>query len=300
MDLAQIGTGVFRGDFQAGSAQWHALRRTGVTGSDISSIMGVNKWVSAYACWARKLGLIPDQESSEAMEWGGILETVIRDQFVKKTGWSVIQVGTYSHQERPWMLANPDGIIVDGENKYLFEAKTATYEDDWIVPPENTIGHFTGVPRYYRTQVQHYLDVFGFSKGFLAVLFHGNKFRIYEIPADEFEQSNNRAAAENFIRLINRQIAPDWDGSKATYDATRAMHPDIEPESVDLGDLGIHLSNQNAKVAAETELLTELKSRTMSALGKAKTGYVEVDGERIVVATRQSKSGGSPFLVIKK
>ena len=302
MELSKIGTGVLIADLTPGSAEWLELRKTGITGSDVAAIVGVSKWTSALACWAKKLGKIDDElTQSEPMYWGSTLEPVIRDHFIKVTGWSVQEVGTYAHQDRPWQLANPDGIIVKETGELaLLEVKTARFEDDWQVPAEGTLGNAAGVPRHYRTQVQHYLDVFGFAEAFVAVLFGGSKFRIFHVPADAFEQEANREASERFMENLATETKPDWDGSTSTYETIRQLHPDIDTDAkVELGDLGIHLSNVATEMAKLEQQMTELKSRTLDAMGKARDGIVNVDGTDVVVAQRSARNGGTPYLVIK-
>lgn len=302
MELSKIGTGVLIADLTPGSTEWLELRKTGITGSDVAAIVGVSKWTSALACWAKKLGKIDDDLiQSEPMYWGSTLEPVIRDHFIKTTGWSVQEVGTYAHQDRPWQLANPDGIIVkDTGELALLEIKTARFEDDWQVPAENTLGNAAGVPRHYRTQVQHYLDVFGFDEAFVAVLFGGSKFRIFHVPADAFEQEANREASERFMGNLATETKPDWDGSTSTYETIRQLHPDIDTDAkVELGDLGVHLSNLAGEMAKLEQQMTELKSRTLDAMGKARDGIVNVDGTDVLVAQRSARNGGTPYLVIK-
>lgn len=300
MDLYNIGTGVFVADLEPGSDAWLELRRTGVSGSDVAAIVGVSKWSSALAVWAKKLGKIEDDPiKSEPMEWGTKLEPLIREHFEAKTGWQVVEVGTYRHKDRPWQIANPDGIIL-GDKLSLLEVKTARFEDDWIVPAEGTMGTAAGVPRYYRTQVQHYLDVFGFDDAYVAVLFGGSKFRIFHVPADPFEQEFNRERSLEFMRCLEQDTKPAWDGSNATYETVRELHPAIENGSrVELGDLAIHLGNTASELAQLETKLTELKSRTLDAMGNAQYGVYEYDGEEIVVAQRMARGTGTPYLVIK-
>jgi len=95
---------------------------------------------------------------------------------------------------------------------------------------------------------------------------------------------------------VKTGLAPDWEGSTSTYEAVRAMHPDIVDETVDLGELGIHLVNAAFDFEDAQKKFNEMKSRTLDALGGAKYGVV--DDRK--VCYRSSKSGGTPFLVVKK
>ena len=153
------------------------------------------------------------------------------------------------------------------------------------------------MPAWYRTQIQWYLQTFGFCKAFVAVLFHGNKYREYELEADEFEQDVNLKNVNAFRELIATDTKPDYDGSMSTYETFRALHPEIDSDSeVELGDLGMHLSLEIDKLAKQEQLVTELKSRVLDAMGTAKRGIVH----DIWVFTRQARNGGKPFLIQKR
>ena len=92
------------------------------------------------------------------MEWGTILEPVIRDHFASVTGKPVREVkAILQHPEYPFMLADVDGVTTDDNgDPAILEIKTASeyVRDEWS----------SGIPNYYRTQVQHYLCVTGVSK----------------------------------------------------------------------------------------------------------------------------------------
>ena len=75
----------FLGKFEADSPEWHAVRNSGVGGSDVGAICGLNKWESALSLWAKKSGLIEAKlELSEPMEWGHLLEPVIIAKFERQ------------------------------------------------------------------------------------------------------------------------------------------------------------------------------------------------------------------------
>lgn len=278
------------GEFAANTPEWHELRKSGLGGSDVAAVVGVSKWTSAYALWAKKSGLIPDDfGDSEAMEWGRLLEPVIREKFAAShPTWTVVETeATFASPKYPWLLANVDGLIRWEDGSWgVLEIKTAAYEDDWV----------NGVPLYYQTQVRHYLRVFGLKRAVVAVLFHGNAYKEFDVYAEGFIDATDFEMLEKFWQGVQDGVAPDWDGALATYETVRAMHPDIENETVELGELGIHLVNAAFDFEESQKKFNEMKSRTLDALGSAKYGVV--DDRK--VCYRSSKSGGTPFLVVKK
>ncbi len=177
--------------------EWLRYRKQGIGGSDVAAILGISKWNSAIQLWMDKTNQTNEPvEINEAMEWGTILESIICDHFAMVTGKTVMEVkAMLQHPEHPFMLADVDGVTTD-ENGYpaILEIKTASEykRDEWS----------EGVPAYYQTQVQHYLCVTGVSKAYVAVLFGGNSFKIYEVDADPEIQSMLMAVEKNFWNQV--------------------------------------------------------------------------------------------------
>lgn len=297
----RIGTAVLVGDFEPRSPEWHAARAAGLGGSEVAAVLGLSPWESRFSLWMRKAGLIDPQPDNPEMEWGRRLEPAVADKYADDNpGLHVLPVGTYRHEDRPWQLANPDRLCWDRETVSmvasfagvepvgLLEVKTALYADGWGDTDTGVI------PPYYRCQTQWYLDTFGLPAGELVVLIGGHDYRRYVIEADAEDQAFMRAEAEAFLATIAAGDLPDLDAHAATYTAVRELHPEIEPRTVDLPAL-----TAKAWVAAR-ERLDEAKqaeqlARTQiaTAMGQAhKARY----GDR-VLASRQSKGGGTPYVV---
>jgi putative phage-type endonuclease len=188
-------------------------RKKGIGGSDVSAILGINKWTSAIELWLDKTNQKNDPvEVNEAMQWGTILEPIIRDHFAAVTGKTVMEVkAMLQHPDHPFMLADVDGVTTDDNgDPAILEIKTASEykRDEWL----------EGVPTYYKTQVQHYLCVTGVSKAYVAVLIGGNTFRVYEVDADPEIQQMLIAVEKNFWNMVTNMIRPDIDGSDAAKD----------------------------------------------------------------------------------
>lgn len=298
----KLGTARLAGVFANQSPEWHAQRATGIGGSDVGTIVGCNPWQSAYHLAAVRLGKIENNfEPNEAMEWGTRLEPVILDKFAENHPEFIVhrEVGSWTHQDREWQLANPDAIFEyyaedprKGEDQDvraygIVEVKTAEYEDAWS----------EGVPAYYRTQVQWYLQTFGFQRAIVVALFRGKRYREYEVLADEFEQETNLASVIEFKKLLDAGELPDFSAPMiSTYNATRELHPEITDDEVELADLGVHYFLAVAEHDKSEEHLNEMRARILDAMGTAKRGLV--NGEWLL--TRQARNGGTPYLVAKR
>lgn len=297
----KLGSADFIGRFGNGSVEWHDVRAQGIGGSEVGTICGLNKWESAFTLWAKKSGKISGEiPQSEPMEWGNRLEKVILEKFVELhpdlNVWG--DAGTWRHETDSWAHANPDGVYQRQDGSYgIIEIKTASYPDDWQLPPQGVLGSASGVPRYYLTQVQHYLRVFGFKEAIVCALFSGNKYREFLVEADEFQQQVDRDQVLRFLECIEQDKKPDWDGSASTYETVRSLHPEISEDVVELGEIGHQLLFALAEHTESEAVLNQLKSQVLDAMGYAKKGLL--DGE--VIVTRQAgRNGASPFLVIKK
>ena len=211
--------------------EWLRYRKQGIGGSDVAAILGISKWNSAIQLWMDKTNQTNEPvEVNEAMEWGTILESVIRDHFAMVTGKTVMEVkAMLQHPEHPFMLADVDGVTTDDDgNPAILEIKTASEykRDEWL----------EGVPAYYQTQVQHYLCVTGVSKAYVAVLIGGNSFKIYEVDADPEIQSMLIAVEKNFWNQVQNMIRPEIDGSDAAKNLLDSIYRGGVDEEIVLPD----------------------------------------------------------------
>ncbi|QFR68470.1 YqaJ viral recombinase family protein [Companilactobacillus paralimentarius] len=71
-------------------AQWLANRRGGIGGSDVSAILGINKYRTPFEVWLDKTGQIPidTTETSEAIHFGNVLKKLwlksFQDEQIRK------------------------------------------------------------------------------------------------------------------------------------------------------------------------------------------------------------------------
>ena len=236
--------------------EWLRWRKKGIGGSDVSAILGINKWVSAIQLWLDKTNQSNDPiEVNEAMQWGTILEPVIRNHFATVTGKNVTEVkAMLSHPDYPFMIADVDGVTTDDNgDPAILEIKTASEykRDEWS----------EGVPTYYQTQVQHYLCVTGVSKAYVAVLIGGNSFRIYEVDADAEIQQMLIAVEKNFWDKVQNMIRPDMDGSDAAKDLLDRIYVGGIEEEINLPDEALEWVDAYIEAAAKEDNAKALKQQ---------------------------------------
>jgi putative phage-type endonuclease len=324
---ARLGTAVLVGRFVDGSPEWHQARAKVIGGSEVGSIMQVNSFESRYVCWYRKAGFLErrdDEEPNPLFEWGHRLEEPVAAKFADNHPEFAVELsGSWVHQDRPWHGANPDRILAPvytmddgeellGEPEAILEIKTSMAGYGW----ENDL-----CPVKYVAQLRWYMEAFGFDYGYLAVLISLGDYREFLVPRDPSKpvvsmQTGNEEwysiggtemleAVEEFYNSLPGQRTPEGtpppiDGGSDTYDLLRSRHPDIENFDVEVS-VEVALEFRQA-LAAEKAALAEalrMKSLILEIMGKGRRAVVSSGdpGKPVVVARRQSKRGGKPYLV---
>ena len=153
------------------------IRKQGVTGSEIAAVAGLSKWGSPIEIWQRKLGLIPEIETTPAMDRGNFLEAGMREWLAKDTGLVIDESSTLVHRDHPLVIATPDGIAYDnGQAVAAVELKSPGPRTcgDWEDPSERQ----DGIPTYYMPQVIWEMAVLGLDQCIVGALIWG-ELRIY-------------------------------------------------------------------------------------------------------------------------
>lgn len=276
------------GVFENGSPEWHTARLEGIGGSEVGTILGLNPWESAYTLWHKRQGLIETEElTSMAVKIGTKLEQPILELFADThPELTVYTTGTYRDVYRPYLHANPDGL-----------AQTET--GDWVIVEVKTSrNYWDEVPPSYIAQVQHYMAVMGVGRAVIVALV-GMDYKEYWLERDDFQIENQLMFCRDFWESLQNGIVPDWDGSQSTYETVRKQHPTIDDTEVEI-DGGHYLVLAQEKFdAAERELL-KAKSEVMALMGHAKHAYVEHEGQRYRIASRQARGMSAPYLVVNK
>lgn len=263
--------------------KWLAVRNAGVGGSDISAILGMNKWKSEFQLWLEKTGQAEQEDLSEneAVYWGTVLEDAVATRFVELTGKKVRRCGTLADEEHPFMLANVDRMIV-GENAGL-ECKTTNgfRTKEWDGDE---------VPDQYYLQCQWYMMVTGCEKWYIACLIGGNKFVWKEVTRNEDDIAAIRSAAVEFWHRVENLIMPPVDGSESCkailserWQAEKGMEIELpsaaEAEIERLQEIGDMLKSLNEqKTLAENRLKEMLGEATVGRIADYKVSWTEVAG----------------------
>ena len=131
--------------------EWLQYRRTGIGGSDSSTIVGLNPYSSLFYLYNDKLGLLPEKNDTEAMRQGRDLEQYVADRWMERTGKRCKRNNyMWRSTEHPCMLADIDREVV-GENAGLECKTTSVYNHSDFQNGE--------IPPTYYVHCMHYMAV---------------------------------------------------------------------------------------------------------------------------------------------
>lgn len=133
---------------EQGSPEWHALRKTKITATDASVIMGVSPWKTRLQLYHEKISEENKTFVNEAMQRGTDLEPIARDLFNIEEGRKMVPVVVVLD----WAMASLDGF--DFDDFGVLEIKCPGEKD-------HSIALGGSIPQKYYPQLQHQMYVTG-------------------------------------------------------------------------------------------------------------------------------------------
>jgi putative phage-type endonuclease len=267
-------TGVLVAQHDIPEAEWLALRRTGIGGSDVGALLGMSKYTSPYELYLDKRGELPQMPRSEALDraarWGHLHEPLIAAEFSRRYGIKTRRVGLIRNVDDPWRLANLDRQVAgcpDGPCFLEIKNRSAYKAGEWG-PSESD----DGVPDTEALQTYHYLDVTGYGHCHVAVLINGNDDRYYRINRDpELAKDVREMEWEFWQRVINGDPPPIDDSAAvaellaALWTAQAEAQREVDPIKAQTL-IGQRAGLKEQIAAAETEI-TGVENQMKALLG---------------------------------
>lgn len=285
------------------SPEWHAVRRQGITATDITAILGISPWDSAYALYHRKLGITEDVPDSDRFRLGRELEPIVERRWVEANQVPVAhQAGAKSNlwrsSDRPWQMATLDRVYYDEP----VELKTSATRDGW---GDTGTDH---IPPHVRAQLLWQMDVMGVSTGHVGCLFlPSGEFRHYTVQhehtqwqdpttglasgigaldcrvCDDIEMM--RKAGFEFYQRLDENRPPSVDESAATTATLKQLHRD--PAKDKHADITPELWDAYQRASYEIKLTENARRHIENTIREqiGEAGVITVDGQ--VVAWRR-------------
>lgn len=250
--------------------EWLAERRNSLGASEAAAALGVSPYQTPIELWQRKLGIMPDQDESEAMRWGSLLEPIILAEYQRRTGRRVVAEQEFlRHPGYPCLTATLDARCEDGR---LVEVKTASaWAREW--GEEST----DEVPEPYLVQVAHQFAVTGAMVADVVVLIGGQRLLTYTVERNEVLVDHVVRRGLEFWGHVEARTPPTW--GRLDPRALAVLHPECTgeaPWSPDDADAAARLVEQ---YEADAEALKLIESRQehhrgliLASMGDARIG----------------------------
>lgn len=226
-------------------AAWLVARTQGLGGSDAAAIAGLSGYQGALAVYLDKKGLIPDDAEedptlAEAARWGHILEEVVAHEYIerqRRAGKRVSNVTKpgvmFRHPLHPWMLATPDRLVFDWNEKgddvdlargLEIKTRSAHVARQW---------QDGQIPQSVLAQVQWYMEVLGLDEYDVAALVGGQALTIGRVTRDQTFINRLVAAGGAFWdQCVVPGSPPPADGLEGTTWAIKAAYRTSTPDKV--------------------------------------------------------------------
>jgi putative phage-type endonuclease len=258
---------------------WHEWRRNGIGGSDVAGLLMPGKWSSPWSIWAAKTGLIEPTESTDRQRIGKRMESVIAAEFEDaRPGLYVLGEQTWcEHPQHSWARCTVDGFVaerVDAEIEFTGDTALGVFE----AKTDSRFG-WDEVPANYRMQCLWNMGVTGMRSAFLAVMFAGFRFEVFEVEWDQAEWDLMLDVAGTFWHEhVLTGVPPLADGSEATADALARAYPEHVPGvEVALDDIAGSLEQRDYLRDQRKEYddaLKEIDNAIKARLADAEVGTV--------------------------
>lgn len=255
---------------------WLQVRTRGIGGSDIAAIAGVSPWATPLSVYLDKIGEAPEQEETEAMRWGTILEDVVAREYARRhPEYRVRRVNRMlQHRDVPYFIANIDREIRRaGHPPMVLEIKTTSA---W-----NAGSWRDDVPDHVMCQVQWYLGILGWQTAVVAVLIGGRDYREIEIARDDeiigyLHEIGHRFWQEHVVPRV--PPAPE----ALDDDTIGQLHPESNGQEIDLTPLAQDVLREYDEARA-----AEDAARQRRQAAEARLKQLLGDYERAWVGGRQ-------------
>lgn len=260
---------------------WHAWRAQGIGASEVPTLLGLNSsFDSAWALWARKVGLLPAAgEETERQRLGHDLEPVLAGRFRRATGLEVAGEQTWCvHKEKPWARATVDAFVVEPEPGATIDNAIGVAE--WKSDGGLGTWRREGIPARIQAQVQAQMWVTGLDHAWLGVFHSGFRFEVYELERDERDVALIAERAEAFwVNHVLTGEPPPIDSSDATARALGQVYDREEPgKRIELPDhlasAPMALRQMKDTIKYETERCKKLENELKAAMGDAEVAAI--------------------------
>lgn len=258
-------------------------RRSGLGGSDMAAVLGIDPYKQAIDVFydkrpdiAAEAGYVPDVVEGDHVDFGNYVEEPVAQLYAKRMGVKVRRSNIHhQHKTAYWLKASIDRKV-EGLQRGL-ECKSVNWRlaDRWGEDGGD------GVADYYMPQCFSYMLVLNYPAWDVAALIGGaTDFRIYHLQRDqEWDDIILDGSRDFWLNHVEKGIPPaiDLEHGKAA-ETLRKAYSLVNDESITLPDDAVHWHRvmEDAKAQAKQyEAVAEgAKNHLLALAGNAAKIYM--------------------------
>lgn len=233
-----------------GTPAWTAERRRAFFATDAAPAAGLSRFGDPFSVYLEKLGMAAPRMTTEAMEWGTLLQDPIGRAWGRKANVKVKPAGHYTYWRHGLgfpMATHTDFFTDTGE---IVEVKNASHFSASDFGEQDT----DEIPTDYRLQLAHEMAVLDKPGAHLVVLIGGNKLRHYLVARDPELEHNLLEVEQRAWEGVQSRTPPSIDGTDGATEYLRLTQP---------SDAGTEIEADQELVDLATSLLAVKKSLGM-------------------------------------
>lgn len=263
---------------------WLDKRKQTIGGSEVGTVLGLNKYTSKLQLYKSKKSETSNSESTftrKGKELEHLIFTNYVEPYFKSLGYTVTKPNhMFVRRVTPWLSANLDGLAVpedtsavSAENNIVVEIKWVSQwgAQNWDVSEE-----YGNVPASYYAQVQSYMYHTGAKVAIIFAMFDDTwTCEHYIIKRnDSFIRKLILETEEFYKTAIVMDIPPKPDIRFDSADIAASLEHKAELPIQKSEEYDLLLSKYKALKSSEKELSEELKDTLNQILEKHLEGYV--------------------------
>ena len=277
--------------------EWHAIRKTGIGGSEAAAVCDMDPHKSAFVLCAEKTGRIQGFQGNDLTDMGQLMEPHIRqviipDYFRRNDIEATVidPTHTYRSTRWPWMIVNIDGFVMTDVLKGLEIKNNGEYR-------LKEYGGIDGdeLPDPYYVQDQHAMAVTGLREWWHFAFIGGNRLVWRVVPRNDsfidWVVERERQLWE-IIQQNEPLLFPLPKGTDADMDALMEMGAGTVEGVVDLSevddmlDLHVYLGEEIREREAErdmlgVEIINLMGTYSAGETDRHKVGFTRYEREHI-------------------
>lgn len=247
-------------------------RKSGLGGSDMATVLGINPFKTAYQLFFEKTGQWSEDIGGDDPErpafWGNVFEDAIATGYETRTQRKVRRKNTtLRHKMHDFIIGHVDRIVT-GDNRGL-EIKNVSLHMSPKWGPDRS----DKVADYYVPQCATYMMLTGYPVWDVAAVFGGNDLRIYTLERDKELEEMIIDAAHNFwTNHVLKNIAPEMDYSHpSSSEFLSKVHSGVSGHKIQLGENLYHyqkvLEEAKFDMKGLSILIEQCENRIKKAMG---------------------------------